>query len=145
VNKRMLGIVVAVILVALTVLSLLVYNYKSKSATSAGTGEPVAATAQAYGEQDIHDAMAIVRELFQRNFKGCTLTDLWYDADVSVPESDIWAKQYDADEAILLLSNFDVDSSGGDGSLNPNSTYSNWEWILVRNKGQAWELKTWGY
>ena len=34
---------------------------------------------------------------------------------------------------------FDVDSSGGDGSLNPDSTYDNWMWILVRNKDGEWK------
>lgn len=37
------------------------------------------------------------------------------------------------DEVIVLLSPFYVDSSGGDCSLNPNSTYDDWGWILVRN------------
>lgn len=32
--------------------------------------------------------------------------------------------RYNADEVIVLLSAFDVDESGGDGSLNPNSTYT---------------------
>ncbi|MCC3868520.1 hypothetical protein K0039_09925 [Terrisporobacter mayombei] len=60
--------------------------------------------------------------------------------------SDEWAKQYNSDEAIILLSNFDVDSSGGDGSLDPNSTYTDWQWILVRDRENSkWTLKTWGY
>ncbi len=46
-----------------------------------------------------------------------------------------WADRNNADEVIVLLSSFDVDSSGGDGSLNPNSTYSDWKWILVRTDG----------
>lgn len=47
---------------------------------------------------------------------------------------------------IALLSNFDVDSSGGDGSLNPNSTYSNWNWILIRDsKTGIWKVDDWGY
>ena len=89
--------------------------------------------------------MDIVVEHFQGSFKGCTLTDLWYEDSKSVPASDGWAKQYDSDESIVLFSKFDVDSTGGDGSLNPNSTYTNWQWILVRNRGGKWDLKTWGY
>ena len=42
-------------------------------------------------------------------------------------------QQYGGDEAIVLTSTFDVDGSGGDGSLNPNSTYKDWIWLLVRN------------
>jgi len=107
--------------------------------------ERTVATSELYSEQDINEAMDIVVNYFQSDFEGCTLTDLWYDENVCVSQSDEWAKQYDADESIVLLSNFDVDSAGGDGSMEPNSTYSDWLWILVRNEGSDWELKTWGY
>lgn len=99
-----------------------------------------------FSEQDISEAMDLVEKQFNSGFRGCTLTDLWYDEDTSISSSDEWAAQYHKDEAIVLLSNFNVDSSGGDGSLNPNSTYTNWQWILVRNKGSnTWEIGTWGY
>lgn len=101
---------------------------------------------EVYSEKDIERAMATAKRQFKFDFKGCTLTDLWYDEEISLSSASSWASQYNADEAIVLLSNFDVGSSGGDGSLNPNDTYSDWQWILVRNKGsQNWELKTWGY
>jgi hypothetical protein len=101
---------------------------------------------EVYSNQDIDSAMDIVKKKFKGEFKGCVLTDLWYNEDISISSSDGWAKQYNSDEAIVLLSNFDVDSSGGDGSLNPNSTYTDWKWILVRDKENSkWALKTWGY
>ena len=101
---------------------------------------------EVYSEKDIERAMATVKRQFKFGFKGCTLTDLWYDEDSSLSSASSWASQYNADEAIVLLSNFDVGSSGGDGSLNPNDTYSDWQWILVRDKGsENWKLKTYGY
>ena len=45
----------------------------------------------------------------------------------------------------LLDSVFYVDASGSDGSLNPNSTYTNWQWVLTRDRGGKWVLRTWGY
>jgi hypothetical protein len=46
----------------------------------------------------------------------------------------------------VLLSDFNVDSSGGDGSLNPNSTYGGWNWILIRDsKTGNWRVDDWGY
>ena len=42
----------------------------------------------------------------------------------------------------VVTENFTVDESGGDGSLNPNSTYEDWNWILVRSGG-SWTLKAW--
>lgn len=47
---------------------------------------------------------------------------------------------------IILLSEFDVGPSGGDGSLNPNSTYDNFIWILIRDdKSSPWKIDDWGY
>ena len=97
-----------------------------------------------YSQAEIQQAMDIVVEHFTKEFEGCELTALWYDETFSEKCADEWATQYEAEEAIVLLSSFDVDSSGGDGSFNPNSTYNNWNWVLVRS-GADWELKTWGY
>lgn len=35
--------------------------------------------------------------------------------------------------------------AGGDVSLNPNSTYTRWEWILVRSNGGSWRHVDHGY
>jgi len=74
-----------------------------------------------------------------------TLKDLWYPGDKTVAAAEEWTAHYDKDETIVLLSNLDVDSSGGDGSLKPNSTYTNWQWVLAWDEGEDWVLKTWGY
>lgn len=47
--------------------------------------------------------------------------------------------------SIVLYSSFDTDASGGDGSLEPNTTYDDFQWILVRDNGGTWEVKTYGY
>ena len=47
--------------------------------------------------------------------------------------------------SIVLYSPFDMDASGGDGSLEPNTTYDDFQWILVRDNGGTWEVKTYGY
>ena len=38
-----------------------------------------------------------------------------------------------------------VDETGGDGSLEANSTYTDWQWVLVRTAGGDWEHATHGY
>ena len=98
-----------------------------------------------YSQGEIEEMMDIVEKTFRREFKGCSLTELKYDEDFSLKQSEDWAQQYQAEEAVVLLSSFEVDSGGGDGSLNPNSTYSRWMWVLTRDKGGDWELRTWGY
>ena len=97
-----------------------------------------------YSEQDIDQAMDVVIRHFSREFRGCTLLELEY-SDSRSESGRAWALQYGADEGIVLISSFSVDASGGDRSLNPNSTYTNWQWILVRSNGGKWTLKTWGY
>lgn len=98
-----------------------------------------------YTAKEIEDAMTAVKKEFQKSFQDCTLTKLWYDENICKLEQEDWKTQYHADEAIVILSDFEVGRSGGDGSLKTGSAYKNWEWILVRDAGGEWEIKTWGY
>ena len=98
-----------------------------------------------YTEEDIRDAAGTVLRCFKKGFDGCTLTELRYAGDEAAGQFAGWEEQYQVDEAIVLLSSFDVDGSGGDGSLNPNYTYKNWGWVLGRTAGGKWELLTSGY
>lgn len=98
-----------------------------------------------YTEKEIDGAVKIAINYFTREFSGCTLKEIRYIGDEAKDSFSEWAEQYDADNAIILLSTFDVDASGGDGSLNPNSTYTNWQWILVRNGKGSWRHVTHGY
>ena len=98
-----------------------------------------------YTDDDIESALKTVKNYFSREFEGCTLTKLRYSGDDHADEFKKWAEQYNSDEAIVIYSDFDVDSSGGDGSLMPDSTYTDWNWILVRDSGGAWRHATHGY
>lgn len=96
-----------------------------------------------YTETEIKGAMSEVAQFFQAEFDGCTLTELRYDEEKFAEKQLEAAEKYGA-EVIVLLSTFDVDESGGDGSLQPNSTYERYQWILTRTMF-GWELKDWGY
>lgn len=100
---------------------------------------------QIYTQAEINAAIDVVLSYFRANFDGCTLTQLCYAGDEAEDAFDQWANQYNSDQAIILVSSFDVGSSGGDGSLNPNSTYTEWQWILVRDEGGNWRHATHGY
>ena len=98
-----------------------------------------------YSQEDIASAIDVIKKEFKRSWNGCTLKEIYYAGDASSEAHQAWADRNNADEVIVLLSSFDVDSSGGDGSLNPNSTYNGWNWILVRaNRGQ-WQHVDHGY
>lgn len=98
-----------------------------------------------YTREDIEQAIDVVSKFFQKEFEGCTLRTMEYNEPETIRRAKEWAEQYDAEEAIVLLSSFTVGIYGSDGSLNPGSTYENWQWILTRNSGEAWTLQTWGY
>ncbi|MFL0269058.1 DUF4829 domain-containing protein [Candidatus Clostridium radicumherbarum] len=105
-----------------------------------------------FSEQEINDAVNCVKKKF-KGFNGCNLTKLWYDEE----RSNILIGGYlsngrgsvngvKSENVIVLMSNFDVDSSGVDKGFNPNSSYSNWNWILIRNnKTSNWKVDDWGY
>ena len=97
-----------------------------------------------YSNEDIQAAVDTVEKEFKKDFPGCTMTSLRYTAISGKDSNTEWATQYNAEEAMVLYSDFDVDSSGGDGSLGPNSTYTDWSWVLVRENGGAWKIATWG-
>lgn len=98
-----------------------------------------------YAEAEIRDAMDVAAGHFKKEFEGCTLLTMEYDEVKTQSAASAWAETYGAEEGIVLLSSFEVDEKGGDGSFNPGDTYHNWQWVLVRTDGGSWELKTWGY
>ncbi|NLA26705.1 MAG: hypothetical protein GX878_04850 [Firmicutes bacterium] len=98
-----------------------------------------------YTSDDLNSAIDTIKKEFGKGWKGCTLKEIYYAGDETSRDYQDWADRNDADEVIVLLSSFDVDSSGGDGSLNPNSTYDGWNWILVRNRSGQWKHVDHGY
>lgn len=98
-----------------------------------------------YSEEDINAAIDTIIKEFNSSWNGCTLTEIYYAGDDCVKDHQEWAERSNADEVIVLLSSFDVDSSGGDGSLEPNSSYNSWNWILVRTNGGQWQHIDHGY
>ena len=98
-----------------------------------------------YSSEDIDDAIDTVKKYFKREFAGCTLTEIEYAGDGEAERFDEITDQFGGDEAIVLISSFDVDGSGGDGSLEPDSTYTYWEWLLVRDEGGEWRHVDHGY
>ena len=98
-----------------------------------------------YTDAEIESAIDTVIAYFKKNFEGCTLTEITYLGDDKQDDWQEFAEINHADDVIVLVSTFEVDASGGDGSLNPNSTYTNWKWILVRTDGGKWKHVDHGY
>ena len=98
-----------------------------------------------YSQEDYLAAVQAVKTGF-RGLRGCTLTEISYAGDETVQEEQAYILgSGDYDEGIVLLSSFTVDEHGGDGSLEPNSTYTRWGWYLARKNGGKWNIVTCGY
>ena len=98
-----------------------------------------------YTSAEIADGINVTLEYFKKNFDGCKLRELQYIGDEKNNDYLDFATRNGAEEVLVFTSTFDVDESGGDGSLNPNDTYRNWKWILVRTNGGEWEHVDHGY
>ena len=104
-----------------------------------------------FNEKEIAKAIDIVKNNF--DFKGCTLKKVWYDEEKSryITKGYLGSgkgsiNNVNPENIIVLLSDFEVDSLGGDGSFEPNSTYGEWQWILIRDsKTSEWRIDSWGY
>ena len=97
-----------------------------------------------YSNEDIQAAADTVEKEFKKDFPGCTMTSLRYTATSGKDSNTEWATQYQAEEAMVLYSDFTVDDSGRSESLNPDSTYTDWQWVLVRHAGEKWKIATCG-
>ena len=101
-----------------------------------------------YGENSINEAFDVIEEKFAKDFEGCTLTELRYDKDVEnrfAEEIEKYHKENNQ-ELIVVLSTFNTDEKGGDGSFNSNDTYANWQWYLVKTADKkSWKIINCGY
>ncbi|NTW90808.1 MAG: hypothetical protein HGA35_02595 [Erysipelotrichaceae bacterium] len=98
-----------------------------------------------YTSNEINSAIETIIKEFDKEWDGCTLNEIYYAGDSMSKDYQDWADRNGVDEVIVLLSSFDVDSSGGDGTLNSNSTYDGWLWILVRKTDGPWKHVDHGY
>lgn len=107
--------------------------------------ERIYAASMYHTADEIESAMDIALNYFAKEFDGCTMTSIRYEASRNGLAASEWAAEYGDTQGIVLISDFTVGPSGGDGSLNPNDTYYNWQWILTRSGDGKWILRTWGY
>lgn len=107
--------------------------------------QPEPFDSELYTDSEIQSAIDVTKSYFKKHFSGCTLKSITYLGDEGTEDHAEFAKRHDADEVIVLTSSFYVRPDGGDGSLNQDSTYEDWKWILVRNNGGKWRHVDHGY
>ncbi len=98
-----------------------------------------------FNEKEVKSAIKCAKEEFL-TYKGCTLKKIWYDEVTSNTYIETSSGHNSlngvkAENIIVLLSDFDVDSSGAAEGFEPNSTTSAWSWTLIRDsKSGKWRV-----
>ncbi len=98
-----------------------------------------------YTDDEIEQAIKVIKADFKKDWKGCTLKKIAYLGDERLKDYREFADRNNYTDVLVLTSDFYVAPTGADGSLNADSTYRDFKWILVRNKGEAWKHVDHGY
>ena len=123
-------------LISFLLLTVLLFTFSACGKVSEAKERDV--PSEMYSEDDIASAISTIKREFIF-WDDCTLLEIYYAGDELTKECQEWAERYDADEAIVLMSSFYVGKDRRDVSLNQDSTYKNWNWILVRTGGGRWK------
>ena len=142
-KKNIIAICAALVILGMAIVLVLTENRGNVSNVNRVVGYSAL-----YGENSINEAFDVIEKKFAKDFEGCTLTELCYDEDVEnrfAEEIEKYRKENNQ-ELIVVLSTFDTDEKGGDGGFNPNDTYTNWQWYLVKTaEKKSWEIINRGY
>lgn len=104
-----------------------------------------------FSEEEINKAVDCLKENF--NFEACTLNKIYYDENKSNTAIENYLQfgkgsenKVEPENIIVLLCDFDVDNSGDNPVLNPGETYTNYNFILIRDgKSSNWKVDDWGF
>lgn len=96
-----------------------------------------------HNQEDYREAVAAALEYFN-NFEGCYMSEIKYAGDDET-KAEAEYQKCDPKDVIVLISTFETGDNGGDGSLEPNKTYSDYKWIIMRDEDGTWKHKDHGY
>lgn len=104
-----------------------------------------------FSKEEIDNAVDCLKRSF--DFEACTLTKIYYNEEISNNAVEDYLQfgngsvnKVKAENVIILLSDFDVDNSGDNPVLNPGETYTNYNWILIRDdKNSDWKVDDCGF
>ncbi|MGN0468920.1 MAG: DUF4829 domain-containing protein [Acutalibacteraceae bacterium] len=113
--------------------------------------EVIIGESENFSKEEIQSAVDLVLKSGFSKDAGATITKIWYDE----AESKNFISGYmqtgkgsgngvSPENVIVLLSDFKTGSKTQ--SLNPNDTYKDWNWILIRDsKNGKWRIDDCGY
>ena len=105
------------------------------------------ANSEIYTDEEIAAAMDEVKKEFQRTRKGCVLLSVSYRGDAVLESYNYkkYAEQNQADDVIVIHTDFYVPAFADVHGLETNYKYENWSCVLLRYDGGDWEYFTGGY
>lgn len=104
-----------------------------------------------FTQEEINKAIDCLKSDF--NLEACTLTKIYYDEEKSNTTIENYFQfgkgsenNVKPENVIALLSDFDVDDSGDNPILNAGETYTDYNWILIRDdKDSDWKIDDFGF
>ena len=143
-KKIFIGIIV-IIFICSGVFIIDYLKYHSFESGDVSNVKIISMESEIYSTEEINNAIDVILEEFEENYNGCSLLEIEYIGDENNDVYRDWAIRNNKSEVIVFISNFKVDSNGGNGVLNPNSEYDGYSWILVRNENENWIYVDGGY
>ena len=101
-------------------------------------------TSEVYNQNDITSAMEVVLEWFQGK-TDMVLLSLSYAGDDELADYSRYLEWHDADDVIVLLTDYYVSFFSSNPVMNTGHKYENFGFILVRTQGGEWEIVDQGY
>lgn len=96
-----------------------------------------------YTQEDIASASDAVKEYFNAEFEGYTMTELYYAGD---ERSKTEAEYYEDGRLVMVfVSSFYTLEEGGDGSFAADTVYNGWSWTLAKDENGKWGVINYGY
>ncbi len=143
-KKSILAVIIAVLIICIISTVIIILGNKGNTSNV----NRVVGYSALYGDELINNAFDVIEKKFVDEFEGCELIELRYDDEVENRFAEEIMKYHveNNQELMVVISSFSTDAKGGDGSFNPNDTYENWQWHLVRTADKkSWEIINWGY
>lgn len=107
--------------------------------------EIVEVDSEIYSEEDIQSAIDIVISRFREGWTATTLLEVKYIGDDHLDSYQDWADRNDADEVIVILVDFYISRFANNPVMGNDVKYEDYNYILVRNEGEEWQIVDKGY
>lgn len=142
-KKRVIIIIVLVVVVLFGGVTIVKHFKKSGDVSNV---ELLLDDSTMFSRKDIMSAIDVIYENFKSNYPA-TMEKLTYDEKKCSFMINRYKKEYASDDVIVFYTDFTT--YGGKAPVtngfNAKQRYSDWVWILTRNKGEEWVLREWGY